>query len=102
MRACASTTVRVLTGHSAGGALATLAALDLACAAHMPRLRIAMYNFGSPRVGNKHFTTLFDQRVPNAFRVIYEAREAGPTHVPSVTRAQRVPALLQPARRAIS
>ena len=69
-----------LTGHSAGGALATLAALDLACAAHMPRLRIAMYNFGSPRVGNKHFTTLFDQRVPNAFRVIYEAREAGPEY----------------------
>ena len=26
-----------LTGHSAGGALATLAALDLACAAHMPQ-----------------------------------------------------------------
>ena len=61
-----------VTGHSAGGALATFCALDLACSAYAPRLRVAMYTFGSPRVGNKHFATLFDARVPNAFRVVYE------------------------------
>ena len=58
----------------------------------MPRLRIAMYNFGSPRVGNKHFTTLFDQRVPNAFRVIYEVREAEPEQSCVSRNCARTPA----------
>ena len=63
-----------------------------------PRLRIAMYNFGSPRVGNKHFTTLFDQRVPNAFRVIYEVREAEPEQSCVSRNCARTPA----TRRVIS
>ena len=53
----------VVTGHSLGGALATLAAIDIS------RLTSQTYlwTYGSPRVGNKNFYTL----VQNAFRVSY-------------------------------
>ncbi|CAN0306134.1 unnamed protein product, partial [Ectocarpus fasciculatus] len=40
-----------ITGHSLGGALATLAALDHR--RRYPEAKVTMYNFGSPRVGNK-------------------------------------------------
>lgn len=72
----------------AGGALATLAALDLSLnlqvmmqqlqgkcstasgsllAAPLPRLLVL--SFGSPRVGNRAFAEWVDQRVPSMFRV---------------------------------
>ncbi|KAJ1475070.1 class 3-domain-containing protein [Baffinella frigidus] len=43
----------LVTGHSLGAALATLCAVDLAVL--MPETKVRMYNFGSPRVGNKAF-----------------------------------------------
>jgi len=54
------------TGHSLGGALATLAAYDLA-----PSLRIPsnVYTYGSPRVGNQVFTDAWYKLFPNSIRV---------------------------------
>lgn len=40
-----------VTGHSLGGALATLATLDHR--RRYPTANVTMYNFGSPRVGNR-------------------------------------------------
>lgn len=41
----------LFTGHSLGGALATLATLDLK--RRHPGTKVTMYNYGSPRVGNR-------------------------------------------------
>ena len=61
-----------ITGHSLGGALATLCAFDLSHRqwAHGAHHNIVMYNYGSPRVGNKAFAVEFDRAVPNAWRVV--------------------------------
>jgi hypothetical protein len=81
---------RVLfTGHSLGGALATLCALD--CSVHtLPRVRAyhrennpqsglesvkispTLYTFGQPRVGDPVFRSMFDIIVPDAFRVVVD------------------------------
>jgi Lipase (class 3) len=60
---------------SLGGALATLAASDLArrhggTANGVADLDICMMNFGSPRVGNLAFAREFNRLVPHAFRVV--------------------------------
>lgn len=61
-----------ITGHSLGGALATL------CAAQYKQLNPTVYLFGSPRVGDKQFMTSFNAdldkvfRVENAFDVVTE------------------------------
>lgn len=55
----------VLTGHSMGGAMAMLAALDLAH--HKPHLRpVCTYTFGAPRVGDATFARLFSRTFPHA------------------------------------
>ena len=60
-----------MTGHSLGGALSTLCAADVA--ALFPQSAVVMYNFGSPRVGNLKFVQMFNQLVPEAFRVVNDA-----------------------------
>lgn len=48
----------LVTGHSLGGALATVCAYDLARRPWHgagPRPRLTMYSYGSPRVGNRRF-----------------------------------------------
>ena len=59
------------TGHSQGGTLATLSALDIAQRLR-GRARIHMYNSGTPRVGNTVFVRAFNQCVPGAWRVVNE------------------------------
>jgi rhodanese-related sulfurtransferase len=61
-------TLVVMCGHSLGGALATLAALDAASAD--THGQVHMYSFGAPQVGDGAFVELFDARVPKAVRVV--------------------------------
>ncbi len=58
----------LITGHSLGGALATLAALDLAV--NTPFSAPLMINFGSPRVGDPEFADVYDNTVRNSLRVV--------------------------------
>jgi len=59
------------TGHSLGGAMATLCALELV---HEfgERVQVQMYNFGSPRVGDHMFAYYYGERVPYSFRMVYD------------------------------
>jgi predicted lipase len=58
----------ICAGHSLGGALATLCALDLQY--NLPDKEVSCYTFGSPKVGNPHFTESYNKRVPNTFRFV--------------------------------
>jgi triacylglycerol lipase len=49
----------VFTGHSLGGALATLC--GAAVKNEIPDVHVSVYTFGSPRVGNKLFAKVFDK-----------------------------------------
>ncbi len=57
-----------ITGHSLGGALATLNALDVA--ANTRFKHPTMINFGSPRVGNTIFAEEYNARVKNSIRIV--------------------------------
>ncbi|PNW87796.1 hypothetical protein CHLRE_01g002400v5 [Chlamydomonas reinhardtii] len=61
----------LVTGHSLGGALATLAAYELAERRTPARSiqRISLYSYGAPRVGNKAFAEVFDRLVPDTWRI---------------------------------
>ncbi|KAL3329197.1 hypothetical protein AABB24_036344, partial [Solanum stoloniferum] len=61
-----------VTGHSLGGALATLLALELSSSqlAKHGAIRVTMYNFGSPRVGNKKFSEVYNEKVKDSWRVV--------------------------------
>ena len=63
---------RVITfsGHSLGGALATIASLDLA--AHFPLRQVRCVTFGSPRVGDSRFAREFKRYVPHSLRFVHE------------------------------
>ncbi|MEB3981430.1 lipase family protein [Mycobacterium sp. 663a-19] len=54
-------------GHSLGGALATLLALDVA--ANTAFSQPAVYSYGSPRTGDSLFAKTFDQVVTNSYRI---------------------------------
>jgi Lipase (class 3) len=57
---------------SLGGALATLAAADMQSrrGGEKASLCVCVMNYGSPRVGNRAFATIFNKLVPNAFRIV--------------------------------
>ncbi|EIE21255.1 alpha/beta-hydrolase [Coccomyxa subellipsoidea C-169] len=61
-----------VTGHSLGGALAQLAAHDiaLACQDSGKDIRVGCYTYGSPRVGNHAFAREFDKVVPHCWHII--------------------------------
>jgi len=65
----------LFTGHSLGGALAVLASLDIArviaedAESPLQGLRIRTCTFGSPRVGDARFCTLYDEYVPKCWRI---------------------------------
>lgn len=64
-----SATLIYVTGHSLGGAIATVAALDLK--ATFGKVS-EFYSYGEPRVGNVAFATYFDSQIP-VHRVIHYA-----------------------------
>jgi len=59
----------IVTGHSLGGALATLCAVDIQY--NFSNVAINIYTFGAPRVGNDGFRESFNRRVPNSYRFVY-------------------------------
>ncbi|KAF8015921.1 hypothetical protein BT93_H1458 [Corymbia citriodora subsp. variegata] len=61
-----------VTGHSLGGALATLLALELSSSQLVKHgaIYVTMYNFGSPRVGNRRFAELYNEKVKDSWRVV--------------------------------
>lgn len=80
-----------VTGHSLGGALSTLFALDAATAfGETGEARIVVYNYGSPRVGDAEFVRAYSDRVADSWR-IYNIADAvadvprllGYKHVPN-------------------
>jgi hypothetical protein len=61
----------IVCGHSLGGALAAIAAIDIMC--HLEpaqKSRVQVISFGSPHVGDQAFATLFDSIVPSCTRVV--------------------------------
>jgi hypothetical protein len=60
----------IVTGHSMGGALAMLAAMELA--QHYSPHRIQLLTFAAPRVGNQAFANLVHATLPFVLRVIEE------------------------------
>ncbi len=56
-----------LTGHSLGGALATLASLDLR---KSKKYEVTNYTFGAPKVGNKRFVKYYNKQVKDSYRVV--------------------------------
>ncbi|CAG9623668.1 lipase family protein [Sutcliffiella rhizosphaerae] len=68
LQALPSNKMLFVTGHSLGGALATLLALDNALNATFTS--ICMYNYGSPRVGNDDFAKIYNKSVPTSIRFV--------------------------------
>jgi predicted lipase len=60
----------VVTGHSLGGAIATLAAVDLVEEGIVSPGNIGVWNFGSPRVGNQIFSDYATQLLPVLWRTV--------------------------------
>jgi triacylglycerol lipase len=58
----------IITGHSLGGALATLCALDIASNTHFGSPTV--YTFGAPRVGDPIFAANYNRLMTNNYRVV--------------------------------
>jgi hypothetical protein len=57
-----------ITGYSLGGAIATLAALDISV--HTPFRHPKVYTFGAPRVGDTTFALAYDLQIKESVRVV--------------------------------
>ncbi|GAB0492705.1 hypothetical protein MMPV_003974 [Pyropia vietnamensis] len=62
-----------LTGHSLGGALATICSLDLWAQLPLSRHEIGVTTFGSPKVGNFAFQRTYDAVLPTHWRIMLSA-----------------------------
>ena len=60
------------TGHSLGGALATLAAYDISRAMEWVNrpTKVICYTFGAPRLGNYAFAETYNRLVPETWNVV--------------------------------
>jgi len=87
-------TVKVYaTGHSMGGAIANLFALDLSAAPKDPERLLSFdgpvvcYTYGAPRAGNAAFRSVYNALVPQTFRIV-ASRDVVPTLPPSIAYRQ--------------
>eukprot|EP00759_Apiculatamorpha_spiralis_P005716 PhF_6_TR13407/c0_g1_i2/m.21335 len=62
----------LVTGHSLGGAVATLCAYSLSklLCVDANNTHISVYTFGMPKVGNAVFRTCYEHSVPTTFRIV--------------------------------
>lgn len=61
------------TGHSLGGALATIASADFQARHLFHNYGVSCVSYGAPKVGNVHFARTYNKLVPNSFRVVNDA-----------------------------
>lgn len=61
----------VVTGHSLGGALASLTAASLIYDSVLSTNKMSLYTFGMPRVGDKDYALAHDKLVKNSWRVVH-------------------------------
>ena len=80
----------VFTGHSLGGALASLGALYFSLV--YPKMVVSCYNFGSPRVGHTTFVKLFKKHVFDHTRFVNEDDPV--TMIPLQLRFTHLPKVL--------
>ncbi|NEN90000.1 MAG: lipase family protein [Okeania sp. SIO3H1] len=59
-----------VTGHSFGGALAIITALELVETYDMSPDNVFMYNYGGSAIGDPIFAKYYDAKVPNSYRVV--------------------------------
>jgi Lipase (class 3) len=69
--AAAAEGMRVLAcGHSLGGAIASLAAMDAVRECGVDSQRVVCYTFGCPRIGNHAFAGDYETAVPDTWHVV--------------------------------
>ncbi|CAD5221303.1 unnamed protein product [Bursaphelenchus okinawaensis] len=59
-----------ITGHSLGGALASISAAELVKIQNISSDRILIITFGEPRTGDSEYANNYDALVPNTYRVV--------------------------------
>ena len=59
-----------VTGHSLGGAVATLSAMEIALNVPEIREQIQLYTYAAPRIGDRDFAEAHSQLIPNSYRVV--------------------------------
>ena len=64
-------TTFLFTGHSLGGAMSVLSALDAKLSGLLAGRNHIVYNYGCPRVGNADFAKYYDAQLPETYRVIH-------------------------------
>ena len=73
----------LVTGHSLGGAMASLASVSLVYENITHSDHLTLYTFGMPRVGNRKYAETHDRLVPNSYRLVHH-RDIVP-HLPLMT-----------------
>ena len=59
-----------ITGHSLGGAVATLSAMEIALRVPEIREQIQLYTYAAPRIGDRNFAQAHSQLIPNSYRIV--------------------------------
>ena len=70
-----------VTGHSLGGAIASIASTTIAYEGKVQRDRMVLYTFGQPRVGDYFYAKKHDELVKASWRVVH--RKDVVSHVPN-------------------
>ena len=59
-----------ITGHSLGGAVATLSAMEIALQVPEIREQIQLYTYAAPRIGDRTFAQEHSKLIPNSYRIV--------------------------------
>ena len=59
-----------ITGHSLGGAVATLSAIEIALQVPEIKEQIQLYTYAAPRIGDRDFAQAHSQLIPNSYRIV--------------------------------
>ncbi|MDH6669798.1 triacylglycerol lipase [Paenibacillus sp. LBL] len=78
-----------ITGHSLGGALATLCAVDIA--ANTDHTTPYVFTYGSPRVGDPDFAMAYTKYVRSSFRIanLFDVVTHAPPHIYKVPKREK-------------